>query len=74
MTEIKIGGRKIPLFYSVYEMIAIQKEIGCTAFQLKDDVFGKKRRYFYVQNEEMACKLCMAGARLGWQQHVVGTG
>lgn len=38
--EIKIGGRTIPLFYSSYEMIAIQKEIGCTAFQLRDEVFG----------------------------------
>ena len=40
MKEIKIGKRVIPLFYSTYEMIAIQKEIGCTAFQLKDEVFG----------------------------------
>jgi len=40
MTEIKIGGRQIPLFYSTYEMIAIQQEIGCTAFQLRDQVFG----------------------------------
>lgn len=38
--EIKIGGRTIPLYYSSYEMIAIQKEIGCTAFQLRDEVFG----------------------------------
>ena len=40
MTEIKIGGRTIPLYYSTFEMIAIQKEIGCTAFQLKEEVFG----------------------------------
>ena len=40
MTEIKIGKRTIPLYYSTYEMIAIQKEIGCTAFQLRDAVFG----------------------------------
>ena len=40
MTEIKIGKRTIPLFYSTYEMIAIQKEIGCTAFQLRDEVLG----------------------------------
>ena len=40
MTEIKIGGRMIPLLYTTYEMIAIQEEIGCTSFQLKDDVFG----------------------------------
>ena len=38
--EIIIGGRTIPLFYSVYETLAIQKEIGCTAFQLNDQVFG----------------------------------
>ena len=40
MKEIKIGKREIPLFYSTYEMIAIQKEIGCTAFQLREEVFG----------------------------------
>lgn len=40
MTEIKIGGRVIPLSYSTFEMIAIQEEIGCTAFQLRDEVFG----------------------------------
>ena len=40
MTEIKIGERTIPLLYTTYEMIAIQEEIGCTAFQLKDQVFG----------------------------------
>ena len=38
--EIIIGGRTIPLFYSVYETLAIQREIGCTAFQLNDQVFG----------------------------------
>ena len=42
MTEIKIGGRTIPLSYMAYEMIAIQRECGCTAFQLKDEVFGIK--------------------------------
>ena len=40
MTEIKIGGRTIPLSYTTYEMVAIQDEIGCTAFQLRDEVFG----------------------------------
>ena len=40
LPEIKIGKRSIPLFYSTYETIAIQREIGCTAFQLKDTVFG----------------------------------
>jgi len=40
MTEIKIGGRVLPLSYTAFEMIEIQKQIGCTAFQLKDEVFG----------------------------------
>ena len=40
MTEITIGKRVIPLYYSTYESIAIQREIGCTAFQLKEQVFG----------------------------------
>lgn len=40
MNEIKIGGREIPLYYSTYEMAELQDEIGCTAFQLKEEVFG----------------------------------
>lgn len=40
LPELKIGGRSIPLYYSTFETLAIQREIGCTAFQLKDDVFG----------------------------------
>lgn len=40
MTEINMGGRVVPLSYSAYEMIEIQKRIGCTAFQLNDVVFG----------------------------------
>ena len=40
MTEINIGGRKIPLSYTAYEMIEIQRQIGCTAFELTDKVFG----------------------------------
>ena len=28
MAEIRIGGRQIPLFYSTYEMIEIEKSIG----------------------------------------------
>ena len=43
MTEIRIGKRTVPLLYTTYEMIAIQKEIGCTAFQLKDQVFGLRQ-------------------------------
>lgn len=42
MPEIKIGKRVIPIYYSTYETIAIQREIGCTAFQLNDRVFGVK--------------------------------
>ena len=40
LPELKIGGRSIPLYYSTYETMTIQREIGCTAFQLKDEVFG----------------------------------
>ena len=43
MTQIIIGGREIPLSYTAFEIIAIQKEIGCTAFQLKDEVFGIRK-------------------------------
>ena len=43
LPTIKIGGREIPLFYSSYELISIQKDIGCTAFQLNDEVFGVHR-------------------------------
>ena len=38
--KIKIGGLEIPLYYSTYEMIQIQQDIGCTAFQLNEEVFG----------------------------------
>ena len=40
LPAVKIGGREIPLFYSSIEMVDIQKDIGCTAFQLKEEVFG----------------------------------
>ena len=40
LPDIKIGGRMIPLFYSTLEMVQIQEEIGCTAYQLNDEVFG----------------------------------
>ena len=43
LPAIKIGGRDIPLYYSSYEMIAFQEDIGCTAFQLNEEVFGVKR-------------------------------
>ena len=40
---VKIGGREIPLYYSTYETIAIQRDIGCTAFQLNEQVFGVEK-------------------------------
>ena len=40
---IKIGGREIPLHYSTYETIQIQRDIGCTAFQLNEQVFGVEK-------------------------------
>lgn len=43
LAELKIGGREIPMYYSTYETIAIQREIGCTAFQLKEQVFGVEK-------------------------------
>ena len=43
MPTIRIGGREIPLYYSTYEMIQMQQDIGCTAFQLNEEVFGINR-------------------------------
>jgi hypothetical protein len=43
MTEIKIGGRTIPLLYTTCELIAIQREIGCTGFELNEKVFAIER-------------------------------
>lgn len=40
LPTIKIGGREIPLYYSTYELIDIQEAIGCTGFQLNEEVFG----------------------------------
>lgn len=40
LPTIKIGKREIPLFYSTKEMIDIQRDIGCTAYQLNEQVFG----------------------------------
>ena len=40
MSEIKIGGRTIPLLYTTYELVEIQEAIGCTGHQLRDEVFG----------------------------------
>jgi hypothetical protein len=43
LPRIKIGGREIPLYYSSFEMIAFQEDIGCTAFELNEAVFGVKK-------------------------------
>lgn len=43
LPTIRIGGREIPLFYSTFEMISIQNDIGCTAFELNEKVFGIRR-------------------------------
>ena len=43
LPTIRIGGREIPLFYSTMELVTIQEEIGCTAFELNDAVFGIKK-------------------------------
>ena len=40
LPTLKIGEREIPLFYSSLEIVDIQRDIGCTAFQLNDEVFG----------------------------------
>jgi len=47
LPTLKIGGREIPLFYSSLEMVDIQKDIGCTAFQLNEEVFG-----VHLENED----------------------
>ena len=47
LPSIKIGGREIPLFYSTKEMIDIQRDIGCTAYQLNEQVFG-----IHLENED----------------------
>ena len=58
MTEIKIGKRTIPLYYSTYEMIAIQRDIGCTAFELREKVFG-----FHLKDEDDPTSLEMDVAK-----------
>lgn len=37
---LKIGGRELPVYYSTYELIAIERQLGCTGFQIKDQVMG----------------------------------
>ena len=54
MTDIKIGGRTIPLSYTAYEMVAIQQQIGCTGFQLKEQVFGLR-----FEDEDDPSSICL---------------
>ena len=69
MTELQIGGRTIPLSYSTFEMIEIERAMGCTAYQLNDKVLGirqtdeddpTKIEMEIIKNPDMkenACKL-----------------
>lgn len=43
MAELTIGGRVIPLSYTCYEMIEIERALGCTAYQLNDKVLGLRQ-------------------------------
>ena len=43
MNSIIIGGRTIPLFYSVLETVEIEKSIGCTAFQLNEKIMDARK-------------------------------
>lgn len=43
MTEMKIGKRTIPLLFTTFEMLAIQRDIGCTASQLREHVMGYQK-------------------------------
>lgn len=63
--SLNIGGREIPLILSTYELADIQEEIGCTAAQMQDQVFGiervmedeEERTLFHVaENPEMMRK------------------
>ena len=58
-----IGGRVIPLSYTAFEMIAIQREIGCTAFQVKEEVFGLRKvekEDDLVKHREEVCDMLKA--------------
>lgn len=37
---IKIGGKEIPLQFTVYENIAAQEELDCTGYEIRTKVFG----------------------------------
>lgn len=54
MNIIKIGGREIPVALTVYEMIAIQEEIGCTVGEIREKVFGMERN---IENDTFTLRL-----------------
>ena len=54
MNIIKIGGREIPVALTVYEMIAIQEEIGCTVGEIREKVFGLERD---IENDTYTMRL-----------------
>ena len=71
---LKIGGRMIPLYYSTFELIAIEKELKCTGFQIKDKVMGirqideedpSKVEFGILEDPEMQEKLGVLIAILG---------
>lgn len=52
--NIRIGGREIPVALTVYEMIAIQEEIGCTVGEIREKVFGLERD---IENDTYTMRL-----------------
>lgn len=52
--NIRIGGREIPVALTVYEMIAIQEEIGCTVGEIREKVFGLERD---IENDTYTLRL-----------------
>lgn len=52
--NIRIGGREIPVALTVYEMITIQEEIGCTVGEIREKVFGLERD---IENDTYTMRL-----------------
>lgn len=52
--NIRIGGREIPVALTVYEMVAIQEEIGCTVGRIREHVFGLERD---IENDTFTLRL-----------------
>ena len=68
LPTIKIGGREIPLYYSSLEMADIQKDIGCTSFQLNEEVFG-----VHLEDEDDPSSLCFGVVTDGEKLRKFGT-